>query len=1178
MNTPQLVRDVDALKRQLKSVLEYLSCGGGCLGNGNACVNEADLEGQLMQYLILKQNINTGFIFGLQLRVNADDNKLFDLLKGFYVVTTYNNLPEGQAQVNVLEIEEDIIGISPKFLNTRTATFIGLDVNKQIIQKDTEFTEEERRTIASMGSVIHSNKTFINTTNEIKDTIVAGTNQIHDIARVLGNLNLEGNEFGAGSQPMSISKSAGIIFGYGINGGNYLNPFQVSLAERLDAEFRYRLSDSQEFAPVFAINPNIYEIVDNPSSLDAVPNNKYTIQQIFVFQSNEIRIQPGQKIYANMEEAKALINTDKIKLDQNISERAIFRAFLIIKEGVTDLATAIINEEAAFVPVDRWGNAVGGAGVVLNYNAIVSALGYVPENEANKVTDFSVVNNINYPTTQAMVNKFVTLDTWQTITGRKTFDVVSSQSAIIINNTYGAFAVYLTNNSTSSLNSGFFVSHNSPGSAFYAQNQSYGFGVRVDNQANGTGITSSTSGTGNAATFGSTSTGVALRLQGTSTGDIMQGYNGATTLTSKLTKEGNFTANSFIKSGGTSAQFLKADGSVDTNVYQTLLTNPLTGSLTNTYIPKANAASSLVNSSMYENGSSMNTTLPMNIGGLVTAKGAELNPDDEIVSEVGYFKRLITSAYTSYFTIQSQYYNGSSYSGTYGVGVGRLAAYQNRAAYITAVGTEAARYNTGNNSVGVGHYALRDNTGASVVAVGYQSATGNTASSCTGVGASSLQNNTGAISTGVGDGSLASNAGSSCSGVGAYSLRYNVGISTSGVGESTLMYNVGHYVAAIGNHAGRRNIGANCTFAGYIAGNYNVGYGITALGTNSGEYNVGGNTLLAGGYAGRYNISSSSIGIGDFSLQYAQGSNNVVLGHGSYTSFLDNTAGNKTFDYTAIDTTAKTIVVTAHGFGSNGSYVNLRYTQGTSSISGWLTNQIIQFKILDANTLVYSELLSSGQYRHTNNITNAGTGTGHTLTPQFAYSNVNIFGSSMNPTMSNQTIIGNTTTVQAVIYGTRAIVGTIADDDGSTKFQVAGKARIATVDNGAGNFVTLNGTNVLTKRTAEEARADMNAAVGALTRKDVTGTTYTILATDFDKRLYTTNAADVTITVPSGLPAGREYEIIQYGDGQVIIVGSGTTLRYSSYVLPKTEEKYSIIVIKSIDTETYKLFGELASF
>lgn len=63
---------------------------------------------------------------------------------------------------------------------------------------------------------------------------------------------------------------------------------------------------------------------------------------------------------------------------------------------------------------------------------------------------------------------------------------------------------------------------------------------------------------------------------------------------------GNFTssltASSFVKSGGTSSQYLMADGSVST------LTNPITGTGTSGRVPKFNGTSSLTDSIIYDNG------------------------------------------------------------------------------------------------------------------------------------------------------------------------------------------------------------------------------------------------------------------------------------------------------------------------------------------------------------------------------------------------------------------------------------------------------------------------------------------------------------------------------------------------------------------------------------------------
>ena len=64
---------------------------------------------------------------------------------------------------------------------------------------------------------------------------------------------------------------------------------------------------------------------------------------------------------------------------------------------------------------------------------------------------------------------------------------------------------------------------------------------------------------------------------------------------------GNITASSIIKSGGTSSQFLKADGSLDSTSYQPLLTNPVTGTGTSGIVPVFNGTSSITDSTIYAN-------------------------------------------------------------------------------------------------------------------------------------------------------------------------------------------------------------------------------------------------------------------------------------------------------------------------------------------------------------------------------------------------------------------------------------------------------------------------------------------------------------------------------------------------------------------------------------------------
>ena len=112
------------------------------------------------------------------------------------------------------------------------------------------------------------------------------------------------------------------------------------------------------------------------------------------------------------------------------------------------------------------------------------------------------------------------------------------------------------------------------------------------------------------------------------TNEIVIGYNaignGSNTATFGNTSTtanyftGSINGGSFVKSGGTSSQFLKADGSVDSTSYQPILTNPITGTGTTNTLPKFTGASTIGNSNITDTGSLItlgsNTYVTNNLG------------------------------------------------------------------------------------------------------------------------------------------------------------------------------------------------------------------------------------------------------------------------------------------------------------------------------------------------------------------------------------------------------------------------------------------------------------------------------------------------------------------------------------------------------------------------------------
>jgi hypothetical protein len=156
----------------------------------------------------------------------------------------------------------------------------------------------------------------------------------------------------------------------------------------------------------------------------------------------------------------------------------------------------------------------------------------------------------------------------------------------------------------------------------------------------------------------------------------------------KVDTTGNITANSFIKTGGTSSQFLKADGSVDTTTYQGAISLGAIG-----ITPNANAASLV--------GSILNLQpADASFGGVVTTgtqtfAGAKTFSSDIVVNGVNI-----------------------------GRGVGNVSS-------NTAIGQLALNSNTiGQTNVGVGVYALFENTiGNNNTVIGYSTGRGITTGS-----------------------------------------------------------------------------------------------------------------------------------------------------------------------------------------------------------------------------------------------------------------------------------------------------------------------------------------------------------------------------------------------------------------------------------------------------------------
>lgn len=89
-----------------------------------------------------------------------------------------------------------------------------------------------------------------------------------------------------------------------------------------------------------------------------------------------------------------------------------------------------------------------------------------------------------------------------------------------------------------------------------------------------------------------------------------------------------------------------------------------------------------------------------------------------------------------------------------------------------------------------------------------------------------------------------------------------------------------------------------------------------------------------------------------------------------------------------------------------------------------------------------------------------------------------------------------------------------------------------------------------------------------------TNTTYTLLASDAGKIVTFDNAADITLTVPTGLPVGFTCTIIQLGAGEVIFTASSTTINNRGG-FDRTNGPYAMATITQMATSTFITGGDM---
>ena len=515
-----------------------------------------------------KSFLSTGLIKNGLVTTNADPTK-FNITDGIGIITNFDNPEIPTSTIVSFPAFTDIV--SP-YLNTSNITYVAITLSggvPVVLMQDTAFDNVQRRNVIALGAVIHSNLSTINLVNNISAPTNAGTNQLHDLYEFIGALNLTGNKYTANGTNLSLDKTAGTIGKLGVNfANNWRDPNRLSIGLQTLLSFRYRTQNGTEGIDVTVLNPAVYDLAN---VLTAVPSNKFSIQTVTLFQTGQTRIQYGQSVYNTLAEAEAAILTRSYVVENNIAMNGIARAYIILKNTATSLQNA---SDTKIVEAQKFGGIVSG-GAAITDSAIIAALGYTPENVANKQNSLAVDG-----------------------TGTKYATVDAVNAALPTNY---AKVVYV--NATSPTTATIFDLNNPP----------------VTNDDLLKNDTSNLYIGNDASTWVYNGVSYVTKLIPETSNFYLAGTNtdAGSVKNIAISRPSSIGATSFVKIGGLVSQALLANGGV--------LTNPISGTGTTNTIPKFTASGIIGNSNISDNGALISTSTDANINGLTVGRGGGNN-------------------------------------------------------------------------------------------------------------------------------------------------------------------------------------------------------------------------------------------------------------------------------------------------------------------------------------------------------------------------------------------------------------------------------------------------------------------------------------------------------------------------------------------------------------------------
>ena len=329
--------------------------------DGNLYVNEFPIYQESLH------DAFTGLINGGVITIDGTNGQVFRISSGSgYIINNYtdslNPTYEYITWPNLAITASAFPG--PGQIATYPRTNIAIDSSGNVYEKPTKFTPQDYRNYIVLGRVVHVNNSVITRTLSLPLTTYNRGFHWFDLANSISPINVAGNKYSAGANDLTIQKSAGQTYRIGSNYKN--NPAfpditTDDISNPTSFRYRFRSGSGSEFIEqglTTQITGSLYD--DGSGTLQIVNNNQWTIQRIFFFGATATTIiQYGQNVYNSRTDAEAAAFTEPFEVDENLTDDAILRAYLLIRGGAADLSNLA---DAEFLEAVAGGMGSGGGG------------------------------------------------------------------------------------------------------------------------------------------------------------------------------------------------------------------------------------------------------------------------------------------------------------------------------------------------------------------------------------------------------------------------------------------------------------------------------------------------------------------------------------------------------------------------------------------------------------------------------------------------------------------------------------------------------------------------------------------------------------------------------------------------------------------------------------------------